>query len=224
MRHEQAIAAWLAKETRERTVLLLLGSLGQLLLGVFALFITFCVIYAVLWLGLGWLIPLSHTARVWISLAVLALLFVGNATTDRAYLESYSFTVGFGNDKPVTFSIPGMGSMVNPLAPDSAHSYVKMITNALYLGPRRVTDAICIFCRARQLRGIDREGCAAALVFLAEQDGRVPFQAVAAAIPRGHNVCAVLEQLHELHGVMFLKSEPPGVTLLSDFREELRNL
>jgi hypothetical protein len=37
-------------------------------------------------------------------------------------------------------------------------------------------------------------------------------------------VCTVLQQLHEIPGVLFLKSDPPGLSLLSDFREELRKL
>jgi hypothetical protein len=208
------------------TGLFLLGAAGQFLVGLVMVFVTFWIVYAVVWLGFDWLIPVTHWTRMWISLVVVVLLFVGNATTDRAYLESYSFTTGTFNDKPVSISIPGLGtaSTINPLAPDSAHSIVKMIASVLFAGPRQVTGACRLLSRALRLRKLDQKGCAAALAFLADQDGRVRFQEVAAAIPSGHNVVAVLEQLHELDGVMFLKSEPPGLTLLSDFRKELRSL
>jgi len=226
MGHERLVATWLARHIRGRITLLLLGSAGQFLLALAVLFVTFWVVYGVFWLGFNWLIPVTHATRVWVSLVVVGLLFVGNATTDREYLESYSFTTGTHNPKPVSITIPGIGvgSTVNPLAPDSAHSYVKMITSVLYTGPRLVTASFRFLARAFRLRGMDREGCAAALAFLAAQDGRVPFQEVAEAIPRGHDVCAVLEQLHEVEGVRFLKSDPAGLSLMSDFRQELRAL
>jgi hypothetical protein len=226
MGRERAIAAWLSKKTTGMTGWLLLGSLGQFLFALAVLFVTFWIIYAVIWLGFNWLVPIAHVTRMWISLAVLALLFVGNATTDRAYLQKYSFTTGTFNEEPVSFYVPGvgLGSTINPLAPESVHSYAKMVTNALYLGPRLVTGSFRMLARALRLRGIDREGCAAALTFLMKQDARVPFKEVAEAIPSGHDVCAVFEQLHEFDGVMFLKSKPAGLSLLSDFREELRSL
>jgi hypothetical protein len=211
---------------KARSASLLFGSVGLLLLSALALFVTFWVVYLVIYFGFDWIFHMSHTVRLWVSAGFVLLLFIGNATTDRGYLESYSFTTGTSSDRVVTIDIPGVvsGSTLNPLAPDSAHSYVKMITLVLYTGPRLVSNAFQLWRRAGRLRGIDQEACAAVLAFLAASDSKVPFAEVATVIPRGHDVAVVLEQLHEIDGVLFLKAEPAGLSLLSDFRDELRAL
>src|SRR5439155_5441766 len=140
------------------------------------------------------------------SAAVLALLFVGNATTDRRYLETLSFTTGTFHDRPVTIYVPlvGAGSTINPLAPDTVHSFVKLITSVLYTGPSLATAAVRVLARARRLAAVDVEGCAAVLAFLAARDGRVPVGEVVPAVPAGHDGAAVMTQLQEIDGVMLL--------------------
>jgi hypothetical protein len=227
MNRSQAVETWLKQKTRTLAAGNSAAAIGLFLLAILLLFVTFWIIYAVIYLGFNWLIPHSHVTRLWISGLVLVLLFVGNATTDRQYLETYSFTTGTHSDTPVSINIPfvGEGSTINPLAPDSAHSYVKMITSALYCGPRQVTTGLRLLGRARRLSRIDVPGSAAVLAFLATKDARVPFEEIVPVIPAGHNVAAVLEQLHEIDGVLFLlKSEPAGLSLVSDCRDELRKL
>jgi hypothetical protein len=219
----QALATWLDGYIKTRSASLLLGSLGLLLLGAVVLFVTFWVVYLVIYLGFDWIFHMSHTVRLWVSAGFMLLLFIGNATTDREYLETYSFTPGTSSDKVVHIDIPGVvsGSTVNPLAPDSAHSYVKIITSVLYGGPRLVSNAWQLLRRVQRLRGLDRDACTAVLALLAASDGKVPFTEIASAIPRGHDVATVLERLRDIDGVLFLKAEPAGLSLLSDFREEL---
>ena len=52
-------------------------------------------------------------------------------------------------------------------------------------------------------------------------DGPVPFPEIAAAIPEGHDVVAVLTQVQKLEGVRLVTSEPAGLSLFSDLRAEL---
>ena len=118
----------------------------------------------------------------------------------------------------------GMASTINPLAPDSAHSLVKVITIFLYTGPRLVTGAMRMCGRARRFRQMDLVGEAAVLELLYRKDKRVPFEEIAAAVPPGHYVGAIVQQLRELDAVLFLKSAPPGLALTSDFRLEMSSL
>jgi hypothetical protein len=99
-----------------------------------------------------------------------------------------------------------------------------MIASILCTGPRLATAAFGVLGKVRRLAAVDVPGCAGVLAFLAGQDGRVPFAEVVPAVPPGHNVAAVLTQLQEIDGVMVLKSEPPGLSLTSDCRAELRPL
>lgn len=225
MTHEHIIR-WLQNKTRAASMLHLAGALGLFCLGVVVLFITFWMIYGVVWLGFNWFLPHSHITRMIISFAVLILLFVGNARTNRAYLESYSFTTGTSNPRPMTIYLPGIGvgSTINPLAPDTLHSQVKVFTSLLFSGPRLATAAFRLVGRARRIRSLDLEACAAILAFLSTKDARVSFKEVVKAIPGGVDVPQVLEQLAEIDGVMFLKSDPPGLSLMSGLRTELREL
>lgn len=221
----QPIVDFLRKKIGASVWLHLLGAAGLLPLSALVLFATFWFVYAVIWFGFDWLFPHSHATRLWISGLILVLLFIGNARTDRSYLESYSFTTGTTSNKIVTIDVPGVGagSNVNPLAPDTAHSYVKMIVSLLYTGPRTLTAAYRLCARALRMRALDIEACAAVIAFLKTKDARVEFKEACQSIPKGKNVSEVLEQLREFDGIMFLtSSEPAGLSLTSEFRKELR--
>jgi hypothetical protein len=198
----------------------------MLLLAALVLFVTYWIVYVVLYLGFEWLFPGSHIARLVGSLIVLVLLFIGNATTDRRYLETYSFTTGTSYGRPVTIYVPmvGMASTINPLAPESVHSFAKFITGLLYTGPRWATEGVRLIGRARRLAGLDVEGCAPVLALLAKKDGVVPFAELAAVIPVGHDVVTVLCRVQDLDGVRVVRGEPAGLMLLSDLRGELRTV
>jgi hypothetical protein len=217
---------WLEKKARSQARLSLLAAGLLFLLGLVVLSLTFGVIYLVIGCAFDWAIPHSPSTRLIASLIVLGLLFVGNATTDRAYLESLSFSTGTSEEKPVSIYVPtvGMASTINPLAPDSAHSYVKVITIFLYTGPRLMTGAVRMWARARRFRQVDLAGLGAVLELLYRKDKRAPFEEIAAAVPPGHFVGAIVQQLRELDAVLFLKSPPPGLALTSDFRQEMRDL
>lgn len=221
----QAVAPWLEQRLRSARAAHRLGAVGLLAVAAVVLLVTFALIYAALWFTFG-LHTESDEVILWVSLAALPLLFVGNATADRRELETFSISTGTFHDRPVHIDIPllGGGSTVNPLAPDSAHSFVKMIASILCTGPRLTAAAFGVLGKVRRLGAVDVEGCAGVLAFLAAQDGRVPFAAVVPAVPRGHDVAAVLTHLQEIDGVMLLKSEPPGLSLESDLRAELRSL
>ena len=150
-------------------------------------------------------------------------MFVANAVTPRGALQDYSFTTGTTHGKPVTIVIPfvGVGSTINPLAPDSMRSFVKVLADIVLGGPRLMAVAMGMLAGSQRLDGMDVAGCAAVLAFLAERDGPVPFPEIAAAIPEGHDVVAVLTQVQKLEGVRLVTSEPAGLSLFSDLRAEL---
>jgi hypothetical protein len=74
--------------------------------------------------------------------------------------------------------------------------------------------------RAKRLVAIDAEGCGEILSFLLERDKRAPLTEIVAAFP-GRSLDALFPQLAELQGVLFLKSEPPGLSLSTDLRREM---
>ena len=222
-KQDHAVAAWLEQKLRSARAAHRLGAAGLLAVAAVVLLVTFALVYAALWLAFGWRTG-SDEVVLWVSLVVLVLLFIGNATADRRELETLSVSAGTFHDRPVHIDIPllGGGSTVNPLAPDSARSFVKLIASLLCTGPRLAAAAFGALSKVRRLGAVDVESCAGVLAFLAARDGRVPFAEVVPAVPRGHDVAAVLTQLQEIDGVMLLKSEPPGLSLESGLRTELR--
>jgi hypothetical protein len=224
VKQSQTVESWLQKKVSATRTASLLGAAGLLLLALLVLFVTYWIIYLVLYLGFEWLWPGAHVARLVGSGIVLVLLFIGNATTSRRYLETYSFTTGTTHDRPVTVVVPmvGVGSTINPLAPESIHTVAKIITGLLYTGPRWATEGVRLIGRARRLAGLDVQGCAPVLALLAKKDGVVPFVELGPVIPGGHDWATVLAQVQYLDGVRAVLSAPTGLMMLSELRSELR--
>src|SRR5438309_12038309 len=85
---QRAIYFWLVKKARSQARRSLLAAGLLFLFGLVVLSLTLGVIYLVIGCTFDWGIPHSISTRLIASLIVLGLLFVGNAITDRAYLES----------------------------------------------------------------------------------------------------------------------------------------
>jgi hypothetical protein len=189
-------------------------------------YVTFWVVYVVIIMGFAWFVPMDEPTRLWLSGVVLVLFTLGNATIDRRYLESYSFSTGTQHRMLVTLLVPGVGfaSTLNPFAPDSAHSFVKIIAGVLLIGPRLLFAAVRMLSDARRLAALDAGSCAPVLALLYAKDERVPLADVQDSLRDPDSLTAVLCQLRLLDGVLFLTSEPAGLALMSELRGEIRGV
>ena len=127
MEPSKAIESWVEQQTKTGPVRMF-AALGCLLAGAAVLFLTFWFVYGVIYISLDWIVPHSHEFRLWLSFAVVALLFVFNATTDRRSLEDYRLTTDDLDDRPVVLTIPLLmvsGSMINPLTFGSMRSFTR---------------------------------------------------------------------------------------------------
>jgi len=189
--------------------------------GLVVMGLTFGIAYGAAWFFLVSFFTGATGWALWIAIALLIALFVGNLTTSREYLETFSFTTGTASD--VIVSVPVLdhhASTINPLAPDSAHSMLKMIVGLLFTGPRLIMAAFRGLQRRRRLENLDVDGCAALLSLLVEKGQRVSLTAVAAALPE-RPIPLLLPQLALMNGVLFLKSGEPGLSLSTDLRREI---
>ncbi len=214
--------AWLERKVKRQV-------LYRVALGVFAfvasvavLAVTWGLVYAACFHSLHWILGLGHWSYTLIATGVIPLLFWGNARTSREYLSEYSVTTGTASDKVVVFYLPRVGlvSNVNPLAPDSAHTMVKIVTDCLYFGPRIATSALLLLAGAFRLMRTDVPACAAVITVLDEAGHRMSFQEIADLI-EGLDPVATFPQLHLIDGVLFLESEPAGLALGTRLKEEL---
>jgi hypothetical protein len=223
MKRKKSVEAWLRTTAKKSASGCLAASCGFGAAAAVVLFISFWIIYVI---SLFFSLSLSHEVRLCISLIGVCLLFVG-LLADRRELESYSFTTGTFHKKPVSVPLPGgrRGSTINPLAPDSAHSMIKMIASIVTFGPTLTAEAWRMLRRSWRFKNLDIDGCAAVLEVLARADQRVPMEEVVEAIPDGHDVAQVLTQLQLFDQVMLLlNSQPVGMSLDPEFRSTLRKL
>lgn len=190
--------------------------------GLAVMAVTFGFTYGSVWFISWSLWPMSSPVCFWLTAVLMVALFVGNLTTSREYLESYSFTTGTASDMVVSFDIPKLGhlSTINPIAPDSAHSFLKMLVSILYTGPRMIMGGIHNVRRWKRLRGFDVDGVAELLGLLLERTQKIAMTQVAEALP-DRPLGRLLPQLAEVRGVLFLKSGEPGLSLSTDLRREM---
>lgn len=221
----QRIIHWLRGHAKSQAALNLLGGAGMLLVGFGILAATWAFMYMVSLFVLGRWLGYGHWVHWAAGLIVIPILFWGNATTSREYLSEYSVTVGTAFDQPVTFFLPGVGivSNVNPLAPDTMHTGVKMITDCLYFGPRIVVMSLEMLRKSFRLARLDVEGCGAVIATLLATGRKMSFQEIVERID-GVNPVRIFPQLRDIRGVVFLSSEPAGLKLSQELRETLQKI
>src|SRR5213592_1787534 len=129
----ETIMRWLARRVRVQSVQSMLGAFLMLVGGVLTLAATWGLSYMVSLVALGSWIGHRHWFHAVLGLILIPILFVGNARTSREYWTEYSVTTGTASSEAVNFYLPGVGmaSNVNPLAPDTLHTGVKMISDCL---------------------------------------------------------------------------------------------
>lgn len=218
------VIAWLQKRIMGQAVLRFLGGLAILLLGAGVVYATYWMIYGVTWFILHRFELRSEVFPI-IAGVIVVLLFVGNFRTDRRYLEQYSVSTGTFSDKVVTFYLPGIGmvSNINPLAPDTMHTVVKLITTCLYTGPRMVVRALRMLQQAARLVFLDRTGCADVIAFLYAHGGRASYAEI---VGQTHelNPVKIFPQMSSIDGVLVLRNEPAGLALSTQLTDELSKI
>ncbi|MBA4150392.1 MAG: J domain-containing protein [Verrucomicrobia bacterium] len=99
----------------------------------------------------------------------------------------------------------------------------KMMADIMLIGPRLVFFTCSLFGRAVRLWRLDYLRCAQILEALVRRGKRISFADLEQIVPDA-NRFHVFEQLRDIDGVVFLLSEPAGVSLVQDLRAELRGL
>lgn len=197
------------------------GSVAALVLGIVVCVVSFWLIYGALWLGFQWCLPHTHGTRMILAGVWVALLFVGNARTDREYLSSYTVDT-FGGGEAYTIDVPNVGivSNLNFLSPNTVNSMTKVIAQLLFIGPRLITASWRLARRAVEFTRFDVAPAARVAERLRTGKGRVPFTDLMTSFDP-ETMQAGLRDLKMLDAIQFLDSKPAGAMLTSDFREEL---
>ena len=182
-------------------------------------YLTFWVIYAVLWVGFQGLLA-THSARLVGSGLVVLLLIPAYVTANWNELRSLKFE---SSDRlqfaRLVARASGMGGLTLLAGPQTAHAFVKVLSATLLLGPGLVHLAIRLAGRASWLDKLDVAAVSQSLAMLIEQDKRVSLEELARQSNTSED--RLVLELALIDGVVPLKSGEPGYTLNDDLRQEL---
>lgn len=229
------IDAWLRKRFAQEASLSVFMGVAAIVLGMVAVFLTFWLAYAVMWI-LGQALsavtqlvankklPWPHWLRLAGAAGFIVLLFRQHLTTSRWDRGSYADA-----DAAPEGGFDGLGGAIalygGPLLSlgqllryPSASS--RLIIELLETGPRLLTGARGLFRQADALRRMDTAGCAWVLTALSGRSGSVPREELMAAWPEA-DWPRLWTQLRLIDGLVFLEK---GVSLTQDLRNELQPL
>jgi hypothetical protein len=76
--------------------------------------------------------------------------------------------------------------------------------------------------KANRLRRLDVGNCGAVLTLLFAAGRKMGFQEITDALGEGFDPAWVFPQMTDLDGVLYLKTEPAGLTLTQELRDAIR--
>ena len=213
------LSDWTAQYVERQRRLSWLGCAGCGVAAVPVFFLTFWVIYAVLWVGFQGLLT-THTARLLGSGLVVLLLIPAYVTANWNELRSLKFE---SSDRLLAARMiaraSGMGGLAFLAGPQTAHAFVKVLSVTLLLGPGLVHFAIRLAGRASLLDKLDIAAVGQALTLLIEKEQRVSLDELAQQSNTTEDCLGM--DLALVDGVVPLKSGELAYTLNDELRQEL---
>ena len=193
-----------------------------LLGGLLVLFVTFWVVYGVLFVAVNRWVPISHETRLLISAAYLVLLFLGYARSDSEYLSQLRVETVDGRPA-YSIHLPGGWhvSNVNWLNPTNVQSLAKVISQLLFTGPRALGSAWRNAVKARALLQANAANCTPVFPILLARGKRAPYAELAAFA--GTEPPKVFGDLLLIDVAQHLQS-PPGLVVSSAVREQITGI
>jgi hypothetical protein len=205
----EAVKAWYTESVRRRIRNCGLAGVFGIILMPFALTLAVTLIFAVLH-GFGHRREesMSVSTAVWISLAVIPLMFIGNRFTPRqSLLDKWA-----GDGPP-----DSLGERYKR----RAEVYVAVILWILFAGPRLIDWSIDSFRERTRLKNLDVHSCSAVLWLLLSRYKKVPYEDIQTAIP-WLDMEATIPHVMAIPGVVTLNTHPQGLSLTQDMRDMMR--
>ena len=205
----EAVKAWYTESVRRRIRNCGLAGVFGIILMPFALALAVALIFAILHgFGSRRTEPMSATAAVWISLAAIPVMFIGNRCVPRQSLMDQ-----WAGDGP----------------PDSLGErykrrwqlYFAIVAWILFAGPRLLDWSIASWRERARLKSVDIHSCSAVLWLLLSRYKKVPYDDIQAAIP-WLDMDATIPQVMAIPGVLALTVAPAGLSLTEDMRKGMR--
>lgn len=207
----ETIKSWLEGWTEKQIKTCRIKGILGFTLGPIALGVALLLVYALVRLfthdregNLG-----DSTTALWITLAALPCMFIGNRLAPRRNLMEERMEEG------PDYSIAG-----HYTARREALLYFFMWF--FFTGPRLFDWALSSFRQIDTWKKMDIHSCAAVMWLLLSRPRKVPFEDIQRELD-WLNMDAVLPELKQIPGILFLKAPPPGLSLTQDLRDLVRN-
>ncbi len=213
------LSDWTAQYVERQRRLSWIGCAGCGVASLPVFFVTFWVIYGVLWIGFQGLLT-THTARLLGSGLIVLFLIPCYVTANWNELRNLKFE---SSDRLLVARMVARASGIGGLAflagPQTAHAMVKVLSVTLLFGPWLVHFAIKMAGRASLLDKLNVAAISQALALLIEEEHRLSLDDLARQTLTTEDDLAM--DLALVDGVIPLKSGELGFTLNDELRDEL---
>lgn len=212
----EAVKLWLANHTsRQIRNRWLLVSLGFVLLPA-ATVVGGILIYAVLFL-------ISHQSDrdpditvldskiLWTTLGIILAMFIINAFIPKKKEPEKFYYEGPEPDDSL------IGGYIQ-----RREIVAKFFLWIILTGPRLLSWSTFSLREISRLKKQDVHSCAALLWLMLTKRAKVPYDSISKELD-WLDLEATLGQLQHLHGIVFLKNPPPGISMTDDLRSAIRN-
>ena len=206
----EGVKTWLARQAEKQAKTCRLKAVAGFVLAPVALAVATTIVF--------WLIRLfthdgyynlgDSKTSLWISLAVIPLMFLGNRVMPRRDLMEERMS-GDATDVALARFGAGRGVVLGLL-----------FMWILFTGPRLTDWALASLRERRRWLQMDTHSCAAVLWLLASRLKKVPYDEIGREIP-WLNLDGVMPELARIPGVLRLKAPPPGLALTDDLRKAI---
>lgn len=223
--NSEPVSGWLKKRMSQTRAWKLFGVAARLLTGLAVLFVTFWVAYGVIWFISFSFYPLTHTVRLLLAAGFVTLVVITGVKQNWEELDPLQQQARLAKDMDITLDPDGYyGMSLTTNAVKAGAFEVRTLASVgAYVvggGPRLLLGAVRSWREFRRLSAIDIEGCAQVLALLAAEGAKQSFTELVQKLP-GLNPVKTFEDLHHIDGVLYLASEPRGLTLRPELRAEL---
>lgn len=155
-------------------------------------------------------VHISRAGMTAVAIAFIVVLFVEYVRQSSGHTEEYSFV---HQERSSLLHMRGRRAL-GLLYPGQMRNAATFILGFLFIGPWLVTSSIRLIGKAYRLATLDAEACAAVIALLHARGQKVPYIEIVAQLPL-LDLQRVVDHLHFVDGVLFLRTEPPGLALSS---------
>ncbi len=217
--------AWLKRRLGAARAWKLAGVAGSIILGVVVLWISFCVSYGAIWYVSHALLPLPRHVMLLIAGGFMVVVIIVGARQNWESIEPMQKQMRLARE---------MGIGLTPLTRGGISANTDVMSAEVFWVRGTAAAANWVLCggvllllgawahlkQFRRLGRIDADGCARVIGLLQTVARRQSFAELVQRLP-GLDPVTVFDDLHKIEGVLFLSTEPAGLTLHPDLKSEL---